>query len=102
MSTPTTSLDDIFHPRVEPASSIYEAFKREARLRPRRALQEWIETERNAVFRAAETYAHDHGVAVPTLAQIEAAERYAMESTDYGAKWSYGVARLLEPAAARR
>lgn len=40
-----------------------------------------------------------HGLIVPTLQQVERAERYAMGSVDYGAKWAYGVSEVMRAAA---
>ena len=34
----------------------------------------------------------------PTMAEVESAERYAMGSVDYGAKWAYGVAHVMKEA----
>ncbi len=86
---------DPFEPRHEPARTLYLAFQNEARLRKGRSVEEWIRAERDAVFNAARVYAESNGMRVPTLADVEAAERYAMGSADYGLKWSLGVERAM-------
>lgn len=84
-------MHDIFQPRNEPALSIYNAFQDEAKKRKGRSVNEWVSAERNAVFREAVHQAQKLGLRVPTMGEIEAAERYAMGSADYGSKWAYGV-----------
>lgn len=88
---------DPFEPSREPARTIYRAFQQEAAMRKGRSLQEWILAERQAVWEAAKTYAREHGLEAPSLKQIEAAERYAMGSVDYGAKWAWAVERHMLP-----
>lgn len=44
-----------------------------------------------SVHREAVRQANALGLRVPSMEQIKAAERYAMGSTDYGAKWAYKV-----------
>lgn len=90
---------DIFQPRQEPARTLYEAFQQEATKRRGRSVQEWCEAERLAVWTAARDYAQQHGLTVPTMAEVSSAERYAMGSVDYGSKWAYQVARRMVPAA---
>lgn len=92
---------DIFRPHFDPARTIYDAFQAEAEKRPTRTCDEWIEAERQAVWRAARDYAQQHGMRVPTMAEVESAEQYAMGHVDYGSKWSYGVVEAMrkrEPA----
>jgi hypothetical protein len=91
-----TNLRDIFKPRTEPAASLYKAFQAEAMKRKGRSTTEWITAELGAVWQTAVNYAQQHGLDVPTLAEVEAEERSASGHADYGAKWAYGVARLLE------
>jgi hypothetical protein len=85
---------DIFEPHCEPARSIYLAFQREAAKRGGRGIGEWMQAEREAVFREAEKQAHElghMGLRCPTMDEVIAAERYASGSINYGAKWAYGV-----------
>jgi len=84
-------MQDIFKPRHEPARSIYEAFQNEASKRKGRSVDEWVKAERDAVFREAAHQAQKLGMRVPTMEDVAAAERYAMGSADYGAKWTYRV-----------
>jgi hypothetical protein len=90
-------MSDIFKPRSEPAKTLYEAFQEESKNRKGRESEEWIFTERMAVWRAAMHYAQQHGLRVPSIEEVENAERYASGSVDYGAKWAYRVAGLMEP-----
>ncbi len=85
---------EIFRPQHQPARAIYDAFQEAAKDR-KHSVEAWIKRERLAVWRAARDYAQQHGVRVPTLEQVEAAERQAYGHVDYGAKWAYGVAELL-------
>ena len=88
--------DDPFRPRRQPAQTIYDAFQEEARKRKDgRSFEEWSEAERMAVWKAASEYAQAHGMTVPTMEQVKSAERYAMGSIDYGAKWAYQVERCM-------
>lgn len=91
-------MTDIFEPHSEPARSIYLAFQAEARKRKGRTADEWIGAERNAVFNASVTQAQKLGMRAPTLDEVAAAERYAMGSVDYGAKWAYGVVEVMRKA----
>lgn len=87
--------DDPFRPRRQPALTIYDAFREEARKRKGRSFEEWSEAERMAVWKAARDYAEAHGMNVPTMEQVKSAETYAMGSLDYGAKWAYQVERCM-------
>ena len=82
---------DIFEPRNEPAKSIYTAFQNEAANRKSRSVTEWVKAERDAVFREAAHQAQKLGLRCPTMDEVASAERYAMGSVDYGAKWAYGI-----------
>ncbi|WP_426172629.1 hypothetical protein [Pseudoduganella sp. R-34] len=90
---------DIFEPRFEPAKSIYLAFQGEAAKRKGRKVEEWVKAEREAVFRECTQQAQMRGLHSPTMDEVTAAERYAMGSIDYGAKWAYQLARVMEPVA---
>lgn len=86
-------MPDIFEPSNEPARSIYLAFRAESAKRKGRSLDEWISAERKAVHDACVKAAATYGLPAPLLEQVAAAERYAMGSADYGAKWAYQLAR---------
>lgn len=90
-----TTLRDIFEPTQEPAKTSYRAFQQEAKKRKGRDVEEWIQAERDAVHAAACEYARHHDLHEPTLEEVAAAERYAVGSADYGAKWVYQVASLM-------
>ena len=85
---------DVFRPRYQPAQTIYDAFQAEAAHR-HGSVEEWIERERLVVWRTARDYAQQHGLRVPTMDQIERAERSACGHVDYGAKWAYRVAEFI-------
>lgn len=89
---------DIFRPTQEPARRIYDAFQDEATKRSGRSFEEWHGAEKNRVWAEARDYAQQHGKPIPTMEQIEAAERSASGHTDYGSTWAYGVVRLLQNA----
>lgn len=91
---------DIFRPRHQPAQMLYDAFQAEASKRKSRSVTNWMDAELQAVWRASDDYARQHGLQVPTLAQVAAAERYASGSADYGAKWAYQVAAVMKSATA--
>lgn len=95
MSSQPIEATDPFRPRHEPARTIYDAFQAEAKRRKERTVEEWVRAERDAVWRAARDYAQQHELTIPTMAQVESAERYAMGSVDYGAKWAYQVERHM-------
>lgn len=88
-------MKDMFQPRSEPAKSIYEAFQVEAAMRDGRSLNEWQLAERNAVQREATTQAQKLGLNVPTMEQVERAERQAFGSIDYGSKWALSLANIM-------
>ncbi len=92
---PPTMITDIFRPRTEPARTLYDAFQAESRHRNGRRPEVWIVAERLAVWRAAWDYSQQHSLRFPTLAEVEAGERYAYGSVDYGAKWAYQVAEKM-------
>lgn len=88
-------MHDIFKPHHEPARGIYEAFQIEATKRSGRDAEDWIREERDVVFREAAHQAQRLSLRAPTMDEVVAAERYAMGSADYGAKWAYGVAEAM-------
>ncbi|MHA6848766.1 hypothetical protein [Ralstonia syzygii] len=86
---------DVFEPKREPALSIYNAFQAEATKRHGRSVEEWIAAERDAVFRESVHQAQKLELRVPSMEDVMRAERYAVGSVDYGAKWAYGVVRAM-------
>jgi len=94
-----SSNSDVFRPHRDPARAIYDAFQAEAAHRAKRTVDEWLEKEPQAVWRAARDYAQQHGLRVPTLDEVKRAESLAAGHTDYGAKWAYRVEQYLtQPA----
>lgn len=91
-------MKDIFQPRAEPAKSIYEAFQLEAAERNGRSLEKWQTAERNVVHREAVIQAQKLGLRVPTMEDVEQAERHAFGSIDYGSKWVSGVVLAMRKA----
>jgi hypothetical protein len=90
-------MKDVFEPRNEPAKSIYLAFQNEAKKRKGRSPGEWIQAEREAVYAECQKQADLLSLKRPSMAEVEAAERYAMGSIDYGAKWAYQLVRVMKP-----
>jgi hypothetical protein len=86
-----SNMQGFFRPKTEPAQLLYDTFQNEAKKRPEKPVEEWILSERKAVWSAARDYAQQHGLRVLSLEEIEAAERYAMGHIDYGAKWAYRI-----------
>lgn len=82
---------DVFQPTTEPARSIYAAFQEEAKKRNGRSVEEWVAAEIDAVHRASVLQSQALGLRVLNRIEVENAERYAMGSADYGAKWAYKV-----------
>lgn len=91
---------EFFRPMHQPARAIYDAFIEQAKKRNEYTLEEWIEAEEQAVWRAARDYAQQHGLPVPDILRIRRAEYLARGHIDYAAKWAYGVAEYLQPAGA--
>ncbi len=90
-------MQDIFEPRHEPAKSIYLEFQAEAKKRKGCSVDEWIKAERDAVYRECVHQAQRMGLAAPSMDAVAAAERYAMGSVDYGAKWAYQLVNVMKP-----
>ena len=86
---------DPFEPRHEPAKSIYLAFQAEVEKRRGRTVEQWVSAERGAVLNAATRLATERGLRIPSLSDVERAERAAYGSVDYGLKWARGVARAM-------
>lgn len=82
---------DVFQPTVEPACSIYAAFQAEDKNRSGRSVEEWMAAELDAVHRESVIQAQALGLRAPSREEVESAERYALGSADYGAKWAYRV-----------
>ena len=89
-------MHDVFRPRGAAAMAIYDAFQREADKRGGREFAYWRSAEQNAVYVAARLYADEHGLAVPTFRAVQEAEVYASGHVDYGAKWAYAVACMMD------
>lgn len=87
---------DVFQPTVEPARSIYTAFQAEAKNRSGRSVEEWMTAELDAVYREAVYQAQALGLRTPSKEEVKSAERYAMGSADYGAKWAYRVVDAMQ------
>ena len=92
-------MPDIFEPRNEPAKSIYLAFQEEAAKRKGRSVDEWMAAERYVVHQECVRQAQSLGLRTPTIDEVAVAERYAMGSADYGAKWAYQLVRVMKPLA---
>lgn len=92
------SRHDPWEPRCEPARTLYLAFQDEATRRKGRSVEEWITAEREAVWKAACSYARTNGKPEPAIELVARAERYAMGSIDYGATWAYTLERLMAGA----
>ena len=86
---------DHFRPTMEPARSIYDALIAEAEHRPGRVCEEWINAERAAVWKVARRMAELRGLRIPTLEEIERAERTAIGHVDYAAKVAYAVSDTM-------
>ncbi|KKM93807.1 hypothetical protein LCGC14_1204720 [marine sediment metagenome] len=86
---------DVFRPLREPARTLYDAFQKEVLNRAGRDIEQWQGAERGAVWLAARDYAQQHGLRVPTIAEVNQAGNLAYGHIDYGAKWAYGVARTM-------
>lgn len=88
-------MHDPFRPQSEPARRIYDAFQAEAARRPGRESSEWLVAERQAVWRAACDAASEMGLRAPTMALVEATERSASGSFDYGATWAFAIVNSM-------
>lgn len=86
---------DPFRPYRESARSIYDAFQAEAANRKGRSIEEWMEAERQAVYREAMHQAGILGLRAPSIEEVVRAECCAAGSVDYGAKWAYGVVEAM-------
>jgi len=89
------AIRDPFRPIREPARSIYDALLREATHRRERSVAEWLAAERGAVHRESILQAQRLGLHVPTIAEVELAERLATGHSDFAAKWAQGVAQAM-------
>ena len=76
---------------------LQERLVQEAKLRSSRTFEEWSRAEINAVWFAARDFAQQHGLRVPLLAEVEAAEVVACGHSDYGHKWALLVAEKMNP-----
>ncbi|WP_414487090.1 hypothetical protein [Stenotrophomonas maltophilia] len=83
--------NDPFRPRHEPARFIYDALTAEQAHRKGREFEVWNKAEINAVYEAAKIAFERADLPIPTLADVQSAERYARGSIDYGATWVYAL-----------
>lgn len=88
---------DFLMPGTEPARSLYQAFAEEATKRDERHFEDWHQAECEAVHNAAADQAGRLGLRAPTLDEVIKAEQEASGSSDYGAKWAYGVVDEMYP-----
>ncbi|MGA3979492.1 hypothetical protein ACI2UK_27025 [Ralstonia nicotianae] len=51
--------------------------------------------ERDVVFRESVHQAQRMGLRAPSMDEVVRAERYAMGSVDYGAKWAYAIVEVM-------
>jgi len=86
---------DIFRPHRNPAQLLYDVFQKEAKKRNERSVEEWLEAERQAVWRAARNYAQQYGLRIPLMEEVKKTEQYASGSVDYGAKWAYAITEYM-------
>ena len=87
---------DVFRPRTEPASILYDAFQEEAEKREGRTVEAWQRCEHREVWYAAYCYAKKHYLLAPTLEQVKEAAMSASGHIDFGSKWAYAVVRIME------
>lgn len=90
---PSNGYRDPFRPCSEPDKAIYDALTSEQTKRKGRAFEVWNKAEINVVYEAAKVAYELAGLPVPTLVDVESAERYARGSIDYGATWVYALKR---------
>ena len=88
-------MTDLFRPRMEPAATIYDAFRAAALKRKSDSNDEWQARERAAVLAAANNYASTNGLRAISMDAVGRAEIMAMGHVDFGAKWAYGVVDAL-------
>ena len=88
-------MKDIFRPRTDPARTLYDAFRREAENRVGKTPGEWMQAEEQVMWSTSRDYAQQHGLTEPTMAEVLKSQRQAMGHVDYGAKWAYAVAEIL-------
>lgn len=86
---------NLFRPIREPERAIYDAFQAESEKRSGRRLEEWLEAEVQAVWRAARDYAQANNMRVPTLQEVQHAERSAYGHSDYAKKWALYVSECM-------
>ncbi len=98
-----SQIRDVFEPVNEPARTLYLTFQEEAALRKGRPVEVWTRREVEVVFEKAQELAASMGLRAPSLEEVEALERYARGSVDYGAKWAHRIAEAMRsPAPSER
>jgi hypothetical protein len=90
-----TQTNSDFSPRIEPAKSIYAVLVIEQENRKHRTTKEWIEKERDVVFKEAIYQSHKLGLRTPTFEEIMKQENLAIGHIDYASKWAIGIANLM-------
>lgn len=86
---------NLFRPTREPERTIYDAFQSESEKRNGRRLEESLDAEVQAVWRAAHDYAQANNMRVPTLQEVRHAERSAYGHSDYAQKWALYVSECM-------
>lgn len=81
--------------KVEAADLIREAFLLEAENRKDREIEDWLEAERQTVWKAATEFAMRCGLRVPLMSEVALGERMAMGHSDYSFKWALYVAEQM-------
>ena len=87
-------MKDVFRPRDPLMASIYDVFQETAKHRECHPY-EWIERERQAVFKEAVRIAKENDLRVPTIDIIERYESNACGHVDYGKKWAMGIVEWM-------
>lgn len=83
--------------------AITAALTHEAGKRLGRSFEQWSAAEAQAVWAATRDFAQQHGLRVPTLAEVVRVERQSSGHSDYAAKWAlYAIELTLvnEPVVA--
>ena len=86
---------DIFAPHTEPAKTIYNVLTEEMKNRDGYIMEEWILNERITVWKTAIRYCFKNGLYIPTIQDVEKAEKEAYGSADYDSKWAIKLSNLI-------
>lgn len=82
---------DWLRPTTQPARMLYDAWRKESEKRDSRSYEEWVNGERQIMFKVANKAANLYNLTSVTMEQVELAEENAYGHVDYGAKWVYGI-----------